>query len=237
MKDTRFYDAESSRYSSKRYPSLASSYVQSFYLRRLAITFSMVRKFVRGRGLRLIEIGCADGVVTNALYDQFSGMFSDFAGVDISPKMIEEAKGHAGERQIVFELRGAHAFADSYDLIVEIGVINYANENEEIEFASRKIGQNGYFLCSIAGTSSLWNRLKPEEDKGFNNFRTYPEYEAKLREHFTILSIVPVGLFIPHIWKVPALARVVQPFFESILGPIMPSWFHEKVYLLKPRRS
>ena len=234
MKDTHYYDKESSQYSGKRYPAHPSTYVQSFYLRRLKLVLSLVGKTVRGGGLRLIEIGCADGVVTRALYDRFSDVFSDIAGVDISPKMIEEAKAQAGERRISFGLRDTYTFIGKYDLVVEVGVINYADEEEELRFARRITGDRGYYLCSIAGTSSLWNRLKPDEDKGFNNFRSYAEYEAAIREHFTILASVPVGLFTPHIWKVPALARIVQPLCESVLSPFFPNLFHEKLYLLKP---
>ena len=234
MKDTHYYDKESSQYSGKRYPTRPSTYVQSFYLRRLKLVLSLVGKTVQGSGLRLIEIGCADGVVTRALYDGFSEVFSDIAGGDISPKMIEEAKAQAGERRISFCLRDTYTFVGTYDLIVEVGVINYADEEEELRFARRMVGDSGYYLCSIAGTSSLWNRLKPHEDKGFNNFRSYAAYEAKIREHFTILASAPVGLFIPHIWKVPALARIVQPLCESVLSPLFPDLFHEKLYLLKP---
>ena len=233
QKDTRYYDKESSQYSGKRYPAHPSTYVQSFYLRRLKLLLSLVGKTMRGVGLRLIEIGCADGVVTRALYDRFSGVFSDVAGVDISPKMIGAAKAQAGGRDISFGLRDTYTFIGQYDLVVEVGVINYADDREELRFARRIVGDGGYYLCSIAGTSSLWNRLKPDEDKGFNNFRSYAEYEAEIREHFTILTSVPVGLFIPHIWKVPALARIVQPLVESLLAPLFPNLFHEKLYLLK----
>ena len=234
MKDTQYYDKESSQYSGKRYPAHPLTYVQSFYLRRLQLLSSLVGKTMRGAGLRLIEIGCADGVVTRALYDRFSDVFSDVAGVDISPKMIEEAKAQAGERNISFGLRDTYTFIGKYDLVVEVGVINYADEEEELRFARRIVGDGGFYLCSIAGTSSLWHRLKPREDKGFNNFRSYAEYEAEIREHFTILTSLPVGLFIPHIWKVPMLARIIQPLVESLLAPLLPNLFHEKLYLLKP---
>lgn len=237
MRDTPYYDAESVQYSSKRYPQVPSSYIHFFYLRRLAIVTSLIRKTMHGSNLKLIEIGCADGVVTYALADTFAKFFSDISGVDISPKMIEAANAHKGSRKIEFGLRPTYQFRKPYDLVVEVGVINYADAGEEIRSARDLTGENGYYLCSIAGADSLKNRLKHDEEKGFNNFLTYREYEAKLRERFTIEQAIPVGLFIPHIWKVPALARVIQPLCEAISAPFFPNLYLEKVYLLKPRVS
>ncbi len=234
MRDTAYYDAESKQYSSKRYPEVPSSYIQSFYLRRLAIARSIIAETIHGSGLSLVEIGCADGVVTNALYDTFSDVFSGIAGVDISAGMIEVAQAHKGNRNITFGLRDTYAFAPKYDLIVEVGVINYADENEEISFARKIIADTGFYLCSIAGTDSLQSRLKRDERKGFDNFHSYAVYEAKLRERFEIVKIAPVGLFIPYLWRLPALARIIQPIAETIMAPIAPSLFHEKLYLLKP---
>lgn len=237
MRDTDYYDAESSRYSSKRYPRVPQSYLQAFFLRRLHMVKVIIRDELHGDGLRLIEIGCADGVVTYALADSFGKTFSDIEAVDISPKMIAEAEANKGDRKIVFGLRQDFPFREHYDLVVEVGVINYADENEEFRFARTLIGAEGSYLCSVAGSDSLKNRLKRDEAKGFNNFLTYAEYEAKIREHFSIVRAMPVGIFIPHIWKLPALARIIQPIAEAVMAPLFPNLFHEKVYLLRSRTA
>lgn len=234
MRDTQYYDRESSRYSEKRYPAVPGSYIQSFYLRRLALSIGLIRQAVHGSGLKLVEIGCADGVVTNALYDEFSGTFNNIAGVDISKAMVEAAAARAGGRHITFSQRDEHVFADTYDLIVEIGVVNYADADAEFRFAREKVSANGYYLCSVAGADSLLHWLKPDEGTGFSNFNSYAKYEAQLRTYFTIVSATPVGLFIPHVWKVPKLARIVQPLCEAVFSRIAPNLYHEKLYLLKP---
>ena len=233
MRDTRYYDAESVQYSSKRYPARARSHTQAFYLRRLEIVKDLIRAYVHGTDRSLIEIGCADGVVTYALYDAFPGIFSHVDAVDISPKMIDQALAQRGNRRIAFGLREGFVFRDHYDLAVEVGVINYADDDQEIAFAHRMTAPDGCYLLSIAGSDSLLNRLKPGQADGFNNMRSYAEYEAKLRERFCVVRAVPVGLFIPHVWKVPVLARIIQPIAEFIMAPIVPNLFHEKVYLLK----
>ena len=234
MRDTRYYDSESAHYSGKRYPEVPQTYVQSLFRRRLRIVLSLAASLSRRRCLALLEIGCADGVVTSTLYDEFPDCFARVDAVDISAKMIEAARANAGGRHITFALRDELSYASAYDLVVEVGVINYAREDEELDAARRHTGPNGRFLCSIAGSDSLKNRLKHDEAGGFNNFLTYAEYEKKIRDRFVIERVVPVGLFIPHIWKVPSLARIVQPMLETLLAPVAPNLFHEKVYLLKP---
>ena len=235
MKDTRYYDQESSRYSQKRYPAKAINYVQSFYLRRLRFTLDWIAREKQGSGMSLIEIGCADGVVINKLYDVFQDRFSDVSAVDISSGMIEAARAHAKDRRITFSLRSEHSYKERYDAIIEIGVINYADAAEELAFARSKMNEHSIYICSIAGTNSLWHKksMRKGEDVGFNDFRSYAEYEQNIRQHFTIANVMPVGLFIPYIWHMPAVARIVQSVLETLLAPIAPMLFHEKLYLLK----
>jgi len=231
-KDTSYYDAESGIYSAKRYPRVVTTYVQSFYQSRLRTLTSAVRGKVR-QGGTMIELGCADGVVTRALYDLFHNVFSEVVGVDISRGMIERAKEMSSDRNIKFFLREEGCQWSRYDLVVEVGVINYADAERELEFARTIVHPDGVYICSVAGRDSLWHRLKPE-DKRFRNFLLYSEYEELMRKHFFIASTSSVGLFIPHIWKVPAVARIVQPLIELVLRRIAPNLFQEKVYVLRP---
>ena len=64
--------------------------------------------------------------------------------------MIGAAKAQAGGRDISFGLRDTYTFIGQYDLVVEVGVINYADDREELRFARRIVGDGGYYLCSIA---------------------------------------------------------------------------------------
>lgn len=233
LKDTAFYDAESVRYSAKRYPAVVSTYVQSFYKSRLSVVHHYIHKYTNSG--RLIEIGCADGVVIKSIYDAFPEKFTEYTGVDISEGMIGAAKASKRDRDIAFVQRDESALSGLYDVVLEVGVLNYMDPEPEFSKVRGLLKSDGVYICAIAGTDSLWHRLKPHEEKGFRSFKSYAAYEAELGKHFIFVSSSAAGLFIPHIWKVPALARVVQPIFEMLLRKISPNLFHEKVYVLKPR--
>jgi SAM-dependent methyltransferase len=232
QKDTAFYDAESRQYSRKRYPEQAATYVQSFYLRRLAIVTGFTRALAKRKALSLLEIGCADGIVLRRLLEALPGGFSSLMGVDASPQMVEAARELSTGLPIEYAVRG-EALAPR-DLVLEVGVLNYVpNLEQELDALRAAIAPRGHAIISIAGMGSLWQRLK-REGGGFAHFRSYAEYEAAIRARFSIVARRPAGLFIPHIWKAPALARVIQPAVEALVAPVPPGLFHEQLYLLAP---
>jgi len=232
QKNTAFYDAESDRYSSKRYPPVVRSHIQAFYRTRLQALLVYLERNA-SPGASLLEIGCADGVVVRAIDDAFPHRFSNIKAVDISEKMIAQARRLSAGRNIKFSLRAQEE--RTYDFVIEIGVVNYTDASQEFSEARRTLAPGGRYVVSVAGTESLWHRLKPREETGFRDFRSYREYEALLREHFTPEAVVPVGLFIPHLWKVPVLARPLQRAAEAIMRPIAPDWFQEKIYYLRAK--
>ena len=233
MKDVNFYDKESRTYSEKRYPRKISSYNQFFFTKRLAIVLDLVAKAIKNRtGLSILEIGCADGIVISEIFRAYKNSFSSVTGIDISPEMIRIARRKYEGSGIVFSERKDFA-TRAEDIVLEIGVINYADISSEFRFAYDYMKTDSIYIISLAGTNSLWNRIK-KGDKGFNNFLSYQEYEKEIRKNFDILLSSSVGLFIPLIWKLPALARIIQPI-ETVFRPILPNCFHEKIYLLKKK--
>ncbi len=233
MKDTDFYNQESAHYSEKRYPKVAQSYTQYFFNRRLAITKAFFKKSIKsGTTYSLLELGCADGIVVRELAKDFPDAFSKLVGIDISPGMIEEARRHNSLSNATFMLRSEYA-GEPVDIVNETGVINYAGFDTDIAFAHNNLKEGGHYILSVAGTGSLRNSLKPEAD--FADFRSYKEYEALLRQKFTVLKVAGCGVFIPLIWRLPAIARVVHAVLEPLVGALMPGLCHEKLYLLQKK--
>lgn len=235
IKDTKFYDKASASYSADRYPAVARSYTQFFFKRRLSLVIGVIERLRKepAKGLSVFEVGCADGVVLREIYDAFKSDFASFLGVDLSPKMIEVASRENSDTNIVFKTRDEHSDAKRQDLVVEVGVINYVpNVEREIAYAHSMLKDGGRYICSLAGNDSFWNKIKPGE-KGFNNFLSYEEYEEMLKGYFVIEKKIPVGFFVPLLWRAPAVARVVQPVVEEILRPFAPNLFHENIYLAK----
>ena len=184
-------------------------------------------------GMNLLEIGCADGVVLRAIASR-SRTFSALLGVDISPKMIEAAKLEKTEPNISFALRN-DSLTGQFDVIAEVGVLNLNDLDSEIDFVKKHLKSGGYYICSLAsGTSSRAILKAKGGDDAFTHFLSFGEYDQKLKKHFVVVKSDYYGLFIPLIWKIPFLARIIQPSVELLLKPFAPFLFHEKIYLFRP---
>lgn len=233
MRDTIYYDRESTRYSDKRYPRIPTTYIQYFYLRRLDIVKRYLQRSAQAPAT-LLEIGCADGVVIRALAAAFPGMYSHIVGVDIAEEMIRQASSRNTSPDIRFCLRDELSASEQFDVVIEIGVVNYASVEEELHAAQAYTRAGGRFILSVAGTDSLRNRIKGED--GFNDFRAYHIYEDMIKEDFIVESVEGCGIFVPYLWRLPSLARVVQPALEWLANALGARWLcHEQVYLLQKR--
>jgi ubiquinone/menaquinone biosynthesis C-methylase UbiE len=70
------------------------------------------------RGMRVLDVGCGDGVTTLSLYDK--GHPVSIHGVDPAPAAIEAAQARVGGRLISFAVNGAYHLpftADSFDVV------------------------------------------------------------------------------------------------------------------------
>jgi len=234
MKDTSFYNAESTAYSAKRYPARAMTFTQYFFKERLARVNGVVQTYARTRGTpaRLLEIGCADGVVVRALWQKMPHAFSAIDAVDLSPDMVATAAQNNADTPIRFMVRENASLTPPYDVVLEVGVLNYTDLEADLRDAARLLDAHGIYLCSVAGASSLQNKIKGSS--GYKHLLGYAQYEQELRRYFTIRHAVPVGIFVPLLWRLPALARIVQPWVEWA-GRISPNWALEKIYVLERR--
>jgi SAM-dependent methyltransferase len=185
------------------------------------------------KNLSLLEVGCADGVVIRTIWEKFPHVFSSLKAIDIAPEMISAAKNLNTGTPIDFEVRTEEVLKDTSDIIVEIGVLNFADFKEEFGVMAASLTPDGTYLCSLSSSTSLYNRLKGAS--GYRHLNSYAEYERELREYFVIESVDGVGFFVPWLWKMPALARALQPVIEKVALTFVPSLAHEKIYVLTPR--
>lgn len=233
-RDTAFYNKASATYSSERYPAIPRSYRQFFFTRRLAVLIQEIEPLVAPAGtpLSLLEVGCADGVVMRAIYDKFGSHFRELHGNDVSPDMIASAKRlHAGT-PLTFSVRTEEPENARYDMLIETGVINYTDPATEIEYAARTLKDTGWYIVSYAGKGSFWDVFKPGK-KGYQNLLSYQEFEALVKKKFTIEKAVPVGFFVPLLWRLPSVAASIQTVVELMCSHFAPNRAHEKMYLLK----
>lgn len=234
LKDTEFYNKESEYYSKKRYPLIATDFNHFFFKKRLSILFKYL-KFINNKYSDLLEIGCADGVIISSIYNK--GLASGkISGIDISEKMIEVAKKNVKAKNVSFYVRGEEPDY-VFDIIIEIGVINFTDFDEEVRYVMKNLKPSGLYIASISATSSLQNMLKPQNALSYQHIDSYKKYEDKWKKTFEIIDVKPYGLFIPLLWRAPRVARILQPAIEAVFSRLTPHLFHERIYLLKKKSS
>lgn len=233
LKDKNFYNGESQNYSSERYPNMASNYVQYFFKKRLALVLAVLNDNFKERvGLRLLEIGCADGVVLREISTKQGRIFSKLIGVDTSEGMINAAKAITADDRIKYYLRGEESVNEKYTVVLEVGVANYADIDDELQQAKKVLESKGLYILSLAGKGSINGFFG--KGHGYNNFLTYQNYENIIRKYFEIKEIIPVGIFVPLIWRNKKFGKFMQNIFEIIFW-LFPNFYHEKIYVLKAR--
>lgn len=233
LKDKNFYNQESRRYSSKRYPEETLTYVQYFFKKRLVLVLGVLEKSFRHQsGLELLEIGCADGVVLREINKKLPETFAHLVGVDTAEDMISEAKLISYEDNIEYFVRGQETAEQKFACVLEIGVANYGDIEEELIKAHQKLKNDGLFVLSLAGRNSF--NAYFGKGSGYNNFFSYQEYEKLIVKYFVVKEIIPVGLYLPIMWRCYRLARPTQKILEKLFR-FWPNFYHEKIYVLKKK--
>lgn len=232
IKDKNFYNKESPIYSGKRYPKKILSYTQFFFKERLRI---VINKLVKNRSerdhLKLLEIGCADGIILREIEKKLGDNFLEMTGIDAAEKMIEMAKTLNTSQKTFFFVRGNEKKDEKFDVILELGVINYTDFEEEIKYAKGHLDPQGLYILSVAGNNSFHNYFN---DKGeqYQNFTSYEEYEKIIKRYFLMSKVIPCGFYLPILWKFPSIALFLQRALE-ISFCLFKNFYHEKVYILK----
>lgn len=229
-----FYDQESEQYSKKRYEGETLSYFQFLFKRRRQLFLDLISRIkAELANSDVLEIGCADGVLIKKLFQKLPDTFRSIVGIDVSPAMLNQARQTTRDLKASYFLRGEEP-EGKFNLVIELGVHPHHFEDEMI-FVSEKLESRGYFIYSASGKSSLHVKIKLGKESYTKDYLDYSSYEKIIKKYFDIVFSEPYGLFIPKVWAIPSIARVLQPFLEIIFKNIFPDLFHEKIYLLRKR--
>lgn len=235
--DTSFYDRESVSYSEKRYLRRPKVYVEFFFQKRLRVVLrELCRIFGDKKALKLLDVGCADGIITRTIAQKMSSNFEELIGIDISPKMIDAARTFVCKPNTSFFLRDGQLFQNKvtehyFDVVLGLGYVTATILEEEITFAKKYLKTGGFYIVTLAARDSIHARLKIPHAPYRADYVSYPEYRRLLAKHFKIVRAIPNGLFVPKLWVFPFLARFLQPLFEKIFR-FCPSLYHEVIYVL-----
>ena len=229
-----YYDKASKSYSELRYKDTFVGFFQYIFGTRRKVFLELLADIEKDlpQNATILEIGCADGVLFKAIEKKFPSRFSKMIGVDISQGMIDEAKRQNTNSRVSFVLRD-NLSIEKFDVIIELGVGVYEYE-DEWKFISSRLNSDGYIFYTLTSSKSLYTRFKNKDAYYVKYYKLYKEYERFFSKYFSISNSRVYGLFIPKLWSIPIIARVLQPVFDWIFKPFQ-NLFHEKFYLLKKR--
>ena len=229
-----FYNDESEQYSRKRYEGETMTYFQFLFKRRRQLFLGLISR-ISGelKDSDVLEIGCADGVLVKKLFQKLPNIFKSIIGIDVSPLMLERARETTKDPKASYFLRGEEP-EGKFKLVIELGV-HVQNFDDEMLYVCQKLESNGCFIYSASGRNSLHAKIKLSKEKYVVDYMDYPEYEKVIRKYFEIISAEPYGLFVPKLWAIPSIARLLQPFLDSVFKNTFPDLFHEKIYLLRKK--
>ncbi len=229
-----YYDDESVVYSAKRYPKRPGNYIQHLFTYRRKLVLGKIREVLPliSRPRTLLEIGCADGVLLRSIALTFPQAFERMIGTDVSAPMITTAQKMTTDPTIEYVVRDALSAGGEFSCAMEIGVGALSLDiDKELSRAAAHLAPKGYFLCVYAGRDSFaarWGMTAADR----RQLSSYAHYEKHIRKHFTVINSISYGIHLPLIWRIPSLARILQPMAE-FLGLLGPSLCHERLYLLQ----
>lgn len=133
---------------------------------RRDIVLSMIRPFVAGNGLKILEIGC--GVGNNLEYFK---RFGDVTGADSSPIAIEYAREKTGLEIVKCVLPFDVPFGDqSFDLVIMLDVLEHIDEDiKALKCVYRLLRHGGILVCTVPAYPFLWS----VHDELFHHKRRY----------------------------------------------------------------
>jgi SAM-dependent methyltransferase len=227
-----FYDRESSFYSQKRYPDITSNFTQYLFKARRDIFLNMLFDVLTSTpNPSMLEIGCADGILFRQIDEKYPSKAGKLVGMDVSPKMVEEAKKRNTNPDAKFYLRDELP-EEKFDVVIELGVHPF-DLGEELAYAHRHLKPGGYFFYSVVGSKSLYAKFKMKDKNYKEDYMPYKEYEGLFKKMFSIDKSRAYGFFIPKLWSLPIVARTLQPICDLVFQKIATELFHEKIYRLR----
>jgi len=233
----KYYNEESTKYSYKRYEGVTDTYVKYFFRRRLALVLNYLaamRLNVREDGPHLLEVGCADGVVLRKIALKTPGKFGKLVGVDIAEDMLVQACLVTKDSNISF-FHKSETPIEKFDVALAVGFVDPGHWQEEKNYLLKHLKPGGHVVISLGARYSLHARLKLVGKDYAKQYLTYKEYDKLLTYDFEIVAKRYYGLFVPKLWAIPTLARLLQPVFDRLLAPLVPGLFHECLYLLRSK--
>jgi len=235
--DTSFYDKESVIYSRKRYEGIADTYIKWLFQSRRKKVVQLIGWLSQTKDtLRLLDYGCGDGIITQAIVEGYSTKFATIVCSDISSEMLRIAEIKSPSKDIIFALPQDLPELE-YNVILALGFLNPAVHAAEIAYFQTHLKPDGLLICTLSSKYSLPSILGLREKEYIQKYMTYKQYDRFWQKDFEVVQKIPNGLFVPKLWAFPKLARWLQPKMEVVMSILWTSAFHEQIYVLKLKQK
>lgn len=134
------------------------------------LAFNMIYNDVKKSTFRILDLGCSDGLMLEALYNKFNGD-GNYVGVDVSEPMLQKAKYRFLDQIInhkisIYNCDLKTDFPEGvYDIITSILTIQFIPIDYRQEIIQNAydslVGKNGCFLMveKVLGNTSQLNKL------------------------------------------------------------------------------
>lgn len=228
-----YYNQESIQYSHKRYEGVTDTYVKYFFKRRLELVLGHLAE-CQPIFRTLLDVGTGDGVMLREITSKLSGKFNKLVGVDIADEMIKQSRLLTTDNAISF-FNVNDTPKEKFDVILFIGFMTPKLWQDYQSYVTLHLAEGGFVLTSFAGHDSIHARLKIKNEQYYVEYLSYQNYRKLIGTNFEIINSKYYGFFVPKLWSIPALARVVQPIVDRLMAPLFPNLFHECLYLLRKK--
>lgn len=160
-----------------------------------------------GGKYRVLDVGCGTGQLLREMQQQFAGVDLELTGIDISLKMIEEAKRKSSG--ISYYCKGVEELADGaveYDLLVCTHSFPYYPDKMGViaRFAGL-VKPGGYLLMAQASENTLYDHLVMPFVKFTTSKAQYPSVKVlnpMLLQHFATVRnvLIKEKFYMPSIY-------------------------------------
>lgn len=136
------------------YRSIKSNILQRFWHKT---RFQEVKKLIEPSGGKILDIGSADGIFTNQIFDKSKA--EEIIGIDVLKTSVDWANNHWNKnKKINFRVGDAHNLkfkANSFDAVFALEVLEHVFEPMKVFREVKRVLKRGGYFVALVPTDNL----------------------------------------------------------------------------------
>jgi len=192
----------------------------------------LIKKYTRGKNLKILEIGCGTGEVTKYLQK-----YGDVIGLDYSDDAIEFCKlknlKNIFKKDVVeIDVKEFINKYGKFDLILTLDVMEHIREDVAVfKKIKQMLTKTGVYIATVPAYKFLWS----EHDESLHHVRRYHSLELLKKLENTGFKILKKTYFVSTMFPVIAFFRLWNNFFTRHEYPEtsyvkLPKFLNELMY-------